>query len=338
MPRRFESHGATRLSPCVCGRQQAALLQHVLHLLDVVRAVIDFFIIRIDIGIARDREDRAVDDRIVHEDLVEVRLDELLLQHVAHAVAGREQEARQRRRERYHAERDVALVLEERADKQFLVLEMRERMMQVDDLRRKHGQQLLAEILLEILPLLEPHIVDVEVHDALRFQLLLELLVNVVALLVEARHLGENGRELLPRRHAAFVFQFVRLDAFQIEQAADAHHEELVEVAREDFDELHALEERHVGIHRLVEHALVETQPRQLAVLRVARVDAGAGIAMDVHHLRLAVIVIIVIHEHAQFPADVPHTHSPSCVAAAGSAAGCPPASSSGDGSSFFST
>ena len=74
------------------------------------------------------------------------------------------------------------------------------------------------------------------------------------------------GRELLPRRHAAFVFQFVRLDAFQIEQAADAHHEELVEVALIDGGEGQTLAQRHCRVLGLLEDAFVEFEPGQLPV------------------------------------------------------------------------
>ena len=49
-------------------------------------------------------------------------------------------------------------------------------------------------------------------------------------------------------------------------QAGDADHEELVEVRRRDGGELDALEQRHRRVGGFLEHALVERQPRQLAV------------------------------------------------------------------------
>jgi hypothetical protein len=49
-------------------------------------------------------------------------------------------------------------------------------------------------------------------------------------------------------------------------QAGDADLEELVEVAGEDRQEADALEQRVALVHRLVQHALVEVEPRQLAV------------------------------------------------------------------------
>ena len=44
------------------------------------------------------------------------------------------------------------------------------------------------------------------------------------------------------------------------------HLEEFVEVAREDGQELEPLQQRRAGVLRLVQHAAVELQPRQLAV------------------------------------------------------------------------
>jgi hypothetical protein len=46
-------------------------------------------------------------------------------------------------------------------------------------------------------------------------------------------------------------------------QARHADHEELVEVRRDDGEELHPLQQRHRGVGRLVEHALVELKPRE---------------------------------------------------------------------------
>ena len=116
------------------------------------------------------------------------------------------------------------------------------------------------------------------------FERTLKLCIDVIALLVEAARLVEDGRELLARRQAALVVNLVGLDVLEVEQAPDAHHEEFIEVAREDFDELHALEERHGLVRRFVEHALVETQPRKLAVLRVAGIDSLFQLSADVEH------------------------------------------------------
>jgi hypothetical protein len=49
-------------------------------------------------------------------------------------------------------------------------------------------------------------------------------------------------------------------------EAGDADHEELVEVRAHDGEELHSFQERHARIERLLEHAVIELEPRQLTI------------------------------------------------------------------------
>src|SRR3712207_8029033 len=60
-------------------------------------------------------------------------------------------------------------------------------------------------------------------------------------------------------------------------QAGDADHVELVEVAGEDRQELHPLQQGEGVVLRQLEHAGVEVQPRQLAVDVPVGGGAGAG-------------------------------------------------------------
>jgi hypothetical protein len=71
-------------------------------------------------------------------------------------------------------------------------------------------------------------------------------------------------------------------------EARDAHHEELVEVAREDREEVGALEQRQRVVLGELEHALVEREPRQLAVeesvarqLRIVDEDGVAVVVVE---------------------------------------------------------
>jgi hypothetical protein len=59
-----------------------------------------------------------------------------------------------------------------------------------------------------------------------------------------------------------------------VEDPGDADHEELVEVRREDAAELDPLEQRLVGVGGEIEDALVEVEPRELAVQK----RAGGGV------------------------------------------------------------
>ena len=79
-----------------------------------------------------------------------------------------------------------------------------------------------------------------------------------------------GGRERFPRRAAD-----ARVDLPP--KAADALHEEFVEVRAEDREEAHALEERVARIERLREHAAVELEPLEVAVEEARRVVGPAG-------------------------------------------------------------
>ena len=60
-------------------------------------------------------------------------------------------------------------------------------------------------------------------------------------------------------------------------EAGDAHHEELVEVAGEDRQEAHALEQGQRGVVGELEHPGVERDPRQLAVEEAVRGQLTVG-------------------------------------------------------------
>ena len=93
----------------------------------------------------------------------------------------------------------------------------------------------------------------------------------------ELEHALARGRELLVGGPAVGrAGDLAGLDL--LAQAGDADLEELVEVAREDGQELDPLEQRVALVARLVEHAGVELEPRQLAV-EVGERAPSAGVA-----------------------------------------------------------
>jgi hypothetical protein len=109
-------------------------------------------------------------------------------------------------------------------------------------------------------------VVGLEEVDALgceqRAQLVFPAALHVVEHQARA---PANGHELL------LGVQAVGGDVFEagavlLEKRRDPHHEELVEVAADDGEELDALEQRVRRVEGLVEHALVELEPAQLAV------------------------------------------------------------------------
>ena len=62
-----------------------------------------------------------------------------------------------------------------------------------------------------------------------------------------------------------------RVDGEAVLQTRHANLEELVEIRRRDAKELEPLEQRHARVHRLLQHAQIERELRQLAVDVVVR-------------------------------------------------------------------
>ncbi len=62
-----------------------------------------------------------------------------------------------------------------------------------------------------------------------------------------------------------------------VEEAGNAHHEELVEVVREDAAELDPFEQGLAGVGGQLEHTLVQVEPRELAVQQGRPGGLGLG-------------------------------------------------------------
>ena len=71
--------------------------------------------------------------------------------------------------------------------------------------------------------------------------------------------------ELFRRRHAGGTGHVIAVSDQELHRR-NAHHEELVEVAGSDAEELESFQERHVVAHGFSEHARVEFHPAELAV------------------------------------------------------------------------
>ncbi len=86
------------------------------------------------------------------------------------------------------------------------------------------------------------------------------------------RLVGGHGLDLAAdlgqrlRRGAAVEARGGRAGLDLLDQSGDAHHEEFVEIIRGDRQEAQPFEQRAALVHRLFEHAAVESQPGQLAI------------------------------------------------------------------------
>ena len=114
-------------------------------------------------------------------------------------------------------------------------------------------------------------VLHLKIANPVFFELILDAQEDALLLWVEFVATLIDGIELLFRRHERFVVADLLLDEREVGQAADAHHEELLEVAREDGDERKTLEQRNVAVFALIEYALIEREPRKLAILHIRK-------------------------------------------------------------------
>ncbi len=92
------------------------------------------------------------------------------------------------------------------------------------------------------------------------------------------RALADQGDRL--RRRAPVLARHLDTGIDLVVQPGDADHVELVQVGRVDGAELHPLQQRQLLVLGQLEHALVEVEPRKLAVQvqrRVLQVDLAVG-------------------------------------------------------------
>ena len=244
-----------------------------------------------EVGVAGDAEDRGVDDLHAREELVEVLGDQLLERHEGVPV-GQRHEARQHLGRDLHAGEHLRVadrVVDDDAERQREVGDVGERAPEADRERRQDREDLAPEALVEALSLVGGDVVEAHDADAVLVQRRAQVLLQRARLALHVvGDLGADRVERLARRAAVLER---RLDAGVdlVVQARDPDHEELVEVVGGDRDELQPLEQRHGLVLRELDHALVELQPRQLAVevqLGVFEVELGDLWLFDGAHKR----------------------------------------------------
>ncbi len=155
---------------------------------------------------------------------------------------------------------------------QVSVQELRERMHRVDRERREHGIDLLFKKLVEVRLLIRRQRAARVKLDRLRGELRLELIAP--AGVIDRPQAGARARKCAraTRWQRRRPPRLVRVRLPLLLETGHAHLEKLVEIRTHDAEEFQPLEERVRLVQRLVEHALVELQPAQLAIDEVFRV------------------------------------------------------------------
>ena len=284
--------------------QAAALLQDALHVLAIILVGLVGVLRGVQVGVARDAQDVGVLDGVHAEHLGGGHLHSVLEQDELEALARQLDDAGALARHGQDAHGDalgaqvlaflrgrmdfgcldrfavLGLVLllgllrahflvKAHDDVERSVLQMGEGVARIDDLRGQERHDVGGRVVGQEGALLVVEIGGAQMAHAVCGQGLAHLGVGLLLHGVQLVATLVDGGKLLRRRHARLRVEDLLLQKRQVGQAAHAHHEELLEVGPEDADEVQALEQRNSLIGALVEHALVEREPRQLAVLHV---------------------------------------------------------------------
>lgn len=153
---------------------------------------------------------------------------------------------------------------------QRLAGKMGEGVMCVDDLRREQRLDGRAEKLADIVVLVLRQLAHAQALQPFCAKLPLHAAEDTVAPLIQGSRCRIDPLELLLCGQTGFVVYAVAAQRGDVAEAADADHIEFIEIARENGEKFHALQQGDGLVLRLLKHAGVELQPRKLPVLRVA--------------------------------------------------------------------
>ena len=158
-----------------------------------------------------------------------------------------------------------------RKNVQCAIFQVREGVTRIDDLRRKVGNNALLQVLAKVLRLFGRKVFGLKLANAAFGQLAHDLVVDALFFWVQLVAALMDCPELFVGRHLRFVVAQVFVYQRKIGKAANAYHEELLQVAAEDGHEGEAFEQGNVVVFALIEYALVEFEPRKLAVLHIGQ-------------------------------------------------------------------
>ena len=229
---------------------------------EILGLLLDF-----DVAVAQDAEHALADHREAGEEVIEIEPDHLLERQEAHRLAGQPDEAVERAGNEQQRLHPVAVAgpaqLQRQAQAE--IGDEGKGMRRIDGERRQHREDLAHEALFEPGAVFGPQLLGPDHRDARLAHLLAQhaprhLLVahQLAGALVDRRELLRRGQAVLAGRRDAGEHLAL--------EAGHPDHEELVQIVRRDRQEAQPLEQRMAGTVGLLEHALVEGKPAQLAI------------------------------------------------------------------------
>ena len=155
----------------------------------------------------------------------------------------------------------VGFFVETHDDVERAVFQMREGVAGIDDLRGEERCHVGFGVFCQVGALLIGELVGTNMRDPDLVQQQANLLEGAFVGRVELVAAQVDSAKLLGGRHVGLGIDNVLLHERQVGQAADAYHEEFLQVAPEDGDEVQTLQKRDRLVGALFEYALVEVEP-----------------------------------------------------------------------------
>ena len=180
------------------GCQALAALEHIAHHGPEIVVDFEIFVVGVDVGVARDRHLDLFDDGVGVEDDIRVIADHVFGGDVAQCVAGRQVDHVRQAVGNWDNREDLTfrLILQDDADFDFFVLQVRERMVGVDDQRREQRQDMVLEMLFDVFLFVVGEFVVRQMPDILMTQLVFEVEVNPILFGAEGSGRAVNVLEL----------------------------------------------------------------------------------------------------------------------------------------------
>lgn len=251
--------------------QMVALLEEFFHLTaKIFLVVLKFFIVEADVRIAGHGQHTGFLHRIGVEQRWQPAQEDVFRAHKARFA--RKQEKRRRAvRRRHDADRLMPLfAFQQGRGIQPFVDKVRNGMVRHDHDGRQDRQQLCFEKTVDLLQLARVQRFRRDILYAALGKRFHDGSIDLLLHGKKPRNDAVNMVQLLRRCPVGFVVGVIRRHVSKIEETTNAHHEKLVEIARENRNKFQPVQSRNAWVCRFFQHTPVKTQPTQFTVLGIS--------------------------------------------------------------------
>ena len=147
-----------------------------------------------------------------------------------------------------------------------LVFQERKCLLFADNETGQQRQIVLPEQFFQLRTAFFFHVSKIQQADTLLCKLFQQTIVGSIPPGRQLMNKRQCSIDLLPAGHIGLVFSCVFVQQHLVLQAADVHHEKLIQIALENRQKAQPFTQRQTGILCLLQNAFVEPQPRKLTV------------------------------------------------------------------------